>query len=332
MNKKVVCVGGGTGVSMVLSGLKKYPLDLTAIVTMFDNGGSSGKLRKELGILPLGDVRACLSVLSREKTVNPFFYCRFQRGALKGHNVGNLLIAAAEQITGSLEKAIKRIGIILKVKGNVLPVTLKSSHIKVLLKNGKQITGEEEIVNYQNLSKAGIKKISLVPPVNANPSAILAIKEADVIIIGPGKFYTSIIPNLLVGGISKAIAKSRAKKIFIANLMTQAGNTDNLKVEDFSRIIEEYLGKNIIDWVIFNTKNLSPDLLKEVRKTFPRTKAVDFSKDLLKSRKFIGKDILDPDIKKINPNDILIKKANKRTMVLHDSDKLAKIIINLCKL
>jgi len=330
--KKIVCIGGGSGVSTVLSGLREYPYELTAIVTMFDNGGSSGKLRKELGILPLGDVRACLSVLAQEKTIIPFFYSRFQKGKLKGHNLGNLIIAAAEQLTGSLENGIKRIGTILKVKGKVLPVATESAHIKVILKNGKKIIGEEEIINCQDVSKVGIKKISLEPSVKANPSAIRAIKGADLIILAPGKFYTSIIPNLLVKGVSEAIKKSSAPKIMITNLMTQAGNTDNLKVEDFVKVIEEYLEKENINKVIFNTSKLSPFLMKEVRKSFPRANIVGYDKHLLKEERFVGEDLINRKIHKPNPNDILVRGQNKRTMVLHDSRKLAKIINRiLCK-
>lgn len=330
--KKIVCIGGGSGVSTVLSGLMEYPYNLTAIVTMFDNGGSSGELRKELGILPLGDVRACLSTLSGNKDIIPFFYSRFKKGKLKGHNLGNLIIAAAEQITGSLEKGIDKIGSILKIKGKVLPVSLKSAHIKVVLNNGKIIIGEEEIINCQEISGVGIKNLSLKPNVKANPSAVCAIKEADLIIIAPGKFYTSIIPNLLVRGISEAIIKSRAPKILITNLMTQSGNTDNLKVEDFVKIIEKYLGVGNIDKIIFNTSRLPSPLMKEVKKVFPRADIVGYDKNLLKEKRFIGENLIDSNIHKQNPNDVLVKGENKRTMVLHDSKKLAKIINKiLCK-
>jgi len=333
MTKKIVCIGGGSGVSMVLSGLIDYPYNLAAIVTMFDNGGSSGKLRKELGVLPLGDVRACLSVLSKEKAITPLFYSRFQRGKLKGHNLGNLIIAAAEQLTGSLEKGIERIGAILKIKGKVLPVALESAHIKVVLNNGNKIVGEEEIINCRDVSRIGIRKISLEPKVKVNPSAIRAIKEADLIIIAPGKFYTSVIPNLLVEGISEAITKSSAPKFLITNLMTQAGNTDDLKVEDFVRIIESYLGEGKIDRIIFNTSKPSPALMKKVREVFPRADVVNYDKRLLKDKKFIGGNFIDKNIYKANPNDILVRGQNKRTMLLHDSKKLGGVINKiLCKL
>ena len=152
-----------------------------------------------------------------------------------------------------------------------------------------------------------------------------------MIIIGPGKFYTSIIPNFLVDGIPEAVRESSAKKVLICNLMIQAGNTDNLKVEDFLRITEKYLGKETIDYVIFNTGRLSPVLMKKVRKVFPKADAVDYDKDLLKNKKFIGSDLLDHSIHKLNRNDIFVKGENRRTMVLHNSNKLAKTLLKLCK-
>ena len=329
--KKIVCLGGGTGVSVVLSGFKKYPLDLTAIVTMFDSGGSSGKLRKELGILPLGDVRQCLVALSNETNLTNLFHYRFGKGTLKGHNFGNLLIAAATEATGGLDKAIDKISKILNIKDKVVPVTLDRADIIAILKNNKKIKEEEKIINCPYLSKVGVKKLFLEPKVKANPQAISAIQNADSIIITPGKFYTSIIPIFLVKGISAAIRKSRAKKVFICNLMTQVGNTDNFSVIDFLTILEKYLGKDIIDYFIFNTGKLSVNQVKEVREVFPKADFIKYDKSLLKRKNFIGVDVIDRQIRKLNPADILVKGANKRTMILHEPNKLAKVIINLCK-
>lgn len=329
--KKVVCLGGGTGVSVVLSGLKKYPIDLTAVVTMFDSGGSSGKLRKELGILPLGDVRQCLVVLSAENNLAPLFYYRFGKGGLRGHNLGNLLIAAAIEATGSLDRAVDKIAKILNLKGRVIPVTLERADIVAILKNNKKIKEEEKIINCPYLSRVGVKKLFLEPKVKANPKAISAIKKADLIVIAPGKFYTSILPIFLVRGILEAIRKSPAKKIFISNLMTQIDNTDGFSVEDFLIILEKYLGKSVIDYVIFNTGKLSTDQVKEVRRVFPKADFIDYDKSLLTKTNFIGADVIDRQIQKLNPADILVKGANKRTMILHHPGKLAKIILSLCR-
>lgn len=328
--KKVVCLGGGTGLSIVLSGLKKYPLHLSAIVTMFDNGGSSGKLRKDLGVLPPGDLRQCLTSLSPEKDLASFFNYRFERGDLKGHNLGNLLIAGAQQAAGSLEGALKRIAILLKVKEEIIPSTLDKAQIKALLNSGREIIGEEEIINYP-ISQFGVRKIYLKPEVKANPKAILAIKKADLIILGPGKFFTSLIPVLLARGIREAILKSSARKIFICNLTTQTGNTDGFDVQDFVIKLEEYLDPGILDYIVFNTAKLSKRSIKEMRRVFPGADLVQYERGILKDKRFIGADILDKKIKKQDRADILVKGANKRTMVFHDSAKLAKIIYKLCK-
>jgi len=339
--KKIVCLGGGTGASVVLSGFKKYPLDLTAIVTMFDSGGSSGKLRKELGILPLGDVRQCLVALSNKNNLANLFHYRFEKGTLKGHSFGNLLIAAAIEATGGLDKAIDKIGKNLNIKGKVVPVTLEEADIIAVLKNNKKIKEEEKIINCSYLSRVGVRKLFLEPEVKANQKAISAIKNADLIIIAPGKFYTSIMPIFLVKGIPETIRNCRAKKVFICNLRTQMGNTDNFGVEDFIREFEKHAGKNIIDYVIFNTGKLSSKKLREVKKVFPKTDFIKCNKELLNrtptlpppSRKrapdFIGKDVLDSNIRKLDPADILVKGANQRTIILHHPDKLAKIILNL---
>jgi len=329
--KKIICLGGGTGVSVVLSGLKKYPLDLTAIVTMFDSGGSSGKLRKELGILSLGDVRQCLVALSNENNLTDLFHYRFEKGTLKGHNFGNLLIAAAIGATGNLNKAIEKIAKILNIKGKVVPVTLEMADIIAVLKNNKKIKEEEKIINYPYLSRIGVKKLFLEPKVKANPKAISAIKNANLIVIAPGKFYTSIIPIFLIKGISEAVRKSLAKKVFVCNLMTQVGNTDGFTVIDFLTILEKYLGKDVIDYIIFNTGKLSAKQVKEVGKVFPKADFVKYDKSLLKMKNFIGANVTDRQIQRLDPADIFVKGANKRTMILHDSKKLAKILLNLCR-
>ena len=329
--KKIVCLGGGTGVSVVLSGLKKYPLDLTAIATTFDSGGSSGKLKKELGILPPGDVRQCLVALSNETNLINLFHYRFGKGTLKGHNFGNLLIAAATESAGSLNKAIDKISKILNIQGKIVPVTLERADIIATLKNNKKIKEEEKIINCPYLSKVGVKKLFLKPEVKANPQAISVIENTDLIIIAPGKFYTSIIPIFLVKGISAAIRKSRAKKVFVCNLMTQVGNTDDFSVVDFLTTLEKYLGKDVIDYVVFNTGKLSVNQVQEIRKVFPKADFIKYDKSLFKRKNFIGVDVIDRQIRKLNPADVLVKGANKRTMILHQPNKLAKVIINLCR-
>lgn len=318
---------------MILSGLKKYPLDLTAIVVMFDSGGSSGKLKDELDTLPMGDIRQCLLSLADENILTKIFHYRFDRGSLKGHNLGNIFLAALEKTSGGVDRAIERVARIFNIKKNnrVIPITLEKADIKVVLKNGEEVCKEENIINCRNLSEVGVKKISLEPEVSANPKALLAIKKADLIVIGPGKFYTSIVPNFLVKGVVKAIIDSLAKKVYICNLMTQTGNTDSFTVSDFAESLENYLGRGVIDHIIFNTGRLGAEPEKEVKKAFPGAEFVKYDKTLSESKKFIGADLLDRRVQRANPADVLVKGANKRTMVFHETNKLAKIIFNLCQ-
>lgn len=331
--KKIVCLGGGTGVSVLLSGLKKNPVNLTAIVTMFDTGGSSGRLKKELKIPPLGDIRQCFTALTSEKEVVKFFNYRFDKGWLKGHNLGNLIIAAAIKMADRLEQGLGEIMKILNIKKGIkiFPISLENADIIAELKNNEKIYGEENIINCRYLSKTGIKKLYLKPKVSAYQKAISAIKKADLIIFAPGKFYTSILPNLLVKGIPKAIRDSHAKKVFICNLMTQPGNTDGFVVEDFVKELEQYLGKNVIDYVIFNTGKLPKNKLREAKEIFPKADFVKYDKKMLKRKNFIGKDVLDYHVRKLNPKDILVKEANQRTIIFHNPNKLTKIILDLCK-
>jgi len=327
--KKIICIGGGTGISMVLSGLLDFPCDLSAVVTMFDDGGSSGRLAREFNILPPGDVRQCLVATAQNKKLAKIFTYRFASGPKKGHNWGNLLIIEAlKNKKGDWNKAVEELRKKLNAKAKIWPVTLEKAKIKAILKNKEEIIGEENIINSRDVSRVGVKKLSLFPGVKANPKAILAIKEAGLIIIGPGKFYTSLIPNFLVKGIPEAIKRSKAKKVFICNLMTQEKNTDKLRVEDYVNILENYL-RSSLDFIIFNTTGLSGQSMEKVRKIFPKSEFVGYDKKTLEKRNFIGADLLDGRIRELNPADILVKGANQRTIVFHDAKKLAKILLKL---
>ncbi|MDO8265108.1 MAG: YvcK family protein [Candidatus Parcubacteria bacterium] len=324
--KKIVCIGGGTGTFTVLSGLKKYNnLSLAAIVTMADDGGSSGILRDELGVLPPGDVRQCLVALSSEDQIlRQLFNYRFGIGPFIGHNFGNIFMASLEKITGSFKEAVESAGRLLNIKGEVIPVTLEKTKLGIQLDSGKKIIGENKINKFPSLSEFPDKRIFLQPVVKANPKAIAAIKKADVIIMGPGNIFCSIIPNLVVGGIAEAIKKSKAVKIYNCNLMTKKGHTDNFKVEDFIEVIEQYLGKGTLDYVTFNIRKPSNIFLKKYSQ---EGEFVGFNKKSLLNKKFKGENLISNKITKLDPADVLIK----RTLIRHDSDKLAKLIIKLCK-
>ncbi|MAG59537.1 hypothetical protein CMO96_01980 [Candidatus Woesebacteria bacterium] len=249
--KKVVVIGGGTGTYQVLVGLKRYSLDLSAVIAMSDSGGSTGKLRRDLGILPPGDIRRALMALSdlplASKTLEKLFNFRFENGkGLKGHSLGNLLLAALIQITGSEKLAINEASRILAVSGYVYPVTLGKTNLVAVLENGKRIHGESNIdLRWQGekYSKVPIQDVYLTPRARVFPDAARAIEKADVIVIGPGDLYTSLLPNLLVGGVRQAITRSKAKVILVVNLMTKPGETDHFKASDFYRVVRDYLGR-----------------------------------------------------------------------------------------
>lgn len=326
LKKKIVVIGGGTGSFTVLSGLKKYDdIELTAVVSMVDDGGSTGILRDEQGVLPPGDIRQCLVALSLESgLMRELFNFRFSKGGLKGHNFGNLFISAIEKITGDFNKSLEMISEVLKVKGFVVPVTLDKVRLVAELKNGKKLYGEGDISDYQMISRFGVKKIYLNKKVKPNKKAIKAIKEADLIVVGPGSFYSSLIPNFLIPGIAKVFSEAKAKKVFICNIMNKYGHTDDFSVKDFIEGIEKFTGPKAFDFVVYNTKLPSKTLLK---KYVDEGEPVCLSNEKInKKRKLIGADLLNKEAKKAVKGDIL-----QRTLIRHDSDKLAKVILNILK-
>ena len=256
--KKIVVMGGGTGNFTVLRGLKKHPVDLSAIVSMADDGGSTGILRDELGVLPPGDVRQCLVALSdSSRLMRSLMNYRFENGGLGGHSLGNLILSALEKVTGSFERAVEEMGRILYIKGKVIPVTTHQVRLKMILNNRKLLEGEREIYLSHEIDK-GYSKIYLEPFPKPNPHALSEIMNADLIVIGPGGLHTSIIPNLLVDGVSKALRESQAKKVFICNLMNRKGQTTGYKVSDYLKEIVHYLGEDVFDYILVN--NQTPDL------------------------------------------------------------------------
>jgi uncharacterized cofD-like protein len=234
---------------------------------MADDGGSSGVLRDEYGVLPPGDIRRALVALSRsDKALRDLFGYRFRSGSLSGHSFGNIFLSTLEKTTGSFSMAVKKAHEVLNVQGMVIPVTLARTRLFAELENGEIIKGETNIDIPKHDPRLKIKKVSLMPPAKANPDAIETIKEADFIIIGPGDLYTSIVPNLLVEGISEAIKKSKAKKAYIVNLMTKYGETNGFDAGDFVGVIEGHLGKNVVDYFVMNKKEPAEDLLEFYKK------------------------------------------------------------------
>lgn len=328
--KKVVTIGGGTGSFTLLSGLKKYPISVSAIVSMADDGGSTGVLRDELGVLPPGDVRQCLVALSESsEMLRELMNYRFEEGKLKGHSFGNLFLSALEKINGSFSKGVTEASRILNVKGEVIPVTNQNANLFIKLCNGKILRGENQINHDYDIEKAGVEKIYLNPAVKANPEALKAIAEADLIVIGPGNHYCSILPNFLVGGISKAIRSSRAKVVYNCNLVGKQGHTENFILDDYVDSINNHLGNRRIDFVVFNTRNPGKKLIEKYAKK--GESLVKFHENLKPERnyKIIRADILSGKKPKYGQADVL---AGKRSFIRHDSDKLAKVLMMILEL
>ena len=310
---KVVVIGGGTGLSTMLRGLKLYTRNITAIVTVGDDGGGSGKLRADLGMLPPGDIRNCILALAdTEPIMQDLLQYRFNEGSLKGQSFGNLFLAAMAGISENFEDAVQKMSSVLAVTGKVLPVTLDDMKLIAELENGNIVEGEsiipDEVVN----QKTKIKKLKINPE-KARPiiDALFAIKDADAIVMGPGSLYTSIIPNLLVEDIVDAIEKSDAIKIYISNVMTQPGETDNFSVSDHIKTLMKYNGKNSIDYVIANNGTI-PEEIKE-RYLKKGSKLVDLDYDNIKD---LNVEVIETDLIKI-----------AKGYVKHDSDHLAQILM-----
>jgi uncharacterized cofD-like protein len=257
---KVVAIGGGSGLSTLLRGLKNHPISISGIVTMTDNGASSGRLSRELGVLPPGDIRQCLAALSNdEQLLTKLFEYRFNKGrGLSGHSLGNLLLIALADITGDFESAVQASSKILSIKGEVIPSALSHASLVAELKNGQRALGEVDIPKLGH--RFGIKKISLVPEnTKANPTAVHFIKNADLILVGPGSLFTSILPNFLIKEIRQAFEQSGAMKIYVCNASTERGETEGFGVEDHLKELRKYVNGTRFDAALVNDKIIAKD-------------------------------------------------------------------------
>ncbi len=264
---KIVAIGGGHGLSTMLRGLKRYTKDITAIVTVADDGGGSGMLREDLGILPPGDIRNCILALANtEPTMEQLLDYRFTEGSLAGQSFGNLFLAAMDGISGSFDEAVHRMGEVLAITGRVLPVTNQSVHLEAEFVNGSRVLGESKIFYAKKRNDCRIRQVRLVPEhPQPLPESIEAIAQADLILLGPGSLYTSIIPNLLVDGVAEAIAKSRALKILVMNIMTQDGESDGYTGADHVRALLHHGAPGIIDVCIANNAVIGEAILAPYR-------------------------------------------------------------------
>ena len=310
--KKIVCLGGGNAMpKAILSGLKKYPVRISAICAMLDSGGSSGRLRKDYNIISPGDIRrSFIALADTSPTMENLFNYRFETGELKGHNFGNLFITALGLSSNNYEEVCDEIHKMLNISHQVLPITTDNSQLFAVLENGETIAGETNIDVPKHDSSLKIKKVFLEPEAKIYPKALDAIQDADLIIIGPGDLYSSLAQILLVEGTVRAIKESKAKKVYVCNSMTKKGETNNFSVTDFSDEIESYLGGEL-DYVLYNTKKPDQNALNKAKEKHPELIEMVSLDSGLSENKFIGKDFLDS------------------SNITYDSEKLSKLIFSL---
>jgi uncharacterized cofD-like protein len=320
---KVVSIGGGTGLSSVLRGLKMHLAEpwrpaqyrpeitrLVAVVTVTDEGGSSGRLRRDFRILPPGDIRNCLVALAEdEMLLTRLFKYRFAEGrGLKGHSLGNLLLAALTDLTRDFAHAVKLSSGVLAIRGEIFPSTLSDVRLKARLRDGKTLSGESEITR----TRVPIRRLHMIPSrCRPLPETLKAIEQADLITVGPGSLYTSLIPNLLVRGIPEAIARSKALKIHIANLMTQPGETSGYTASDHLRALNEHAGRRLFDAVLLNTRRFSSSM----RKRYGAQRAEPVLNDI-------------PEIKALGVKPVLAELLEEDHVARHDSRRLAQVLLD----
>lgn len=315
-NPHIVVVGGGSGSSVLLRGLRPMPAESTAIVTMFDSGGSTGALKSEFGYPAFGDLRQCLLALANQNSdidsLREALEFRFgKETSLQGHSVGNLLLAALTSVNGDLEDAIDLVGRLLDIRGQVIPVTLDSAELCAELADGTVIRGETHI-DLRDQDLPGIGRVFLDRAVRPNPRAIEAIMNADAIVLGPGDLFTSIVPNLLVNGVREAIAASPAQVIYVCNLMTKRGETDGYTAGDFAEVISRHLHKRGLDWVIVNTRHIAPRALDR----YAMSGAFPVCAD-------------DPSLDRYARHTLATPLSSDEEKVRHDPERLAEAILSI---
>lgn len=316
---KIVMIGGGSGLSNILRGLRQYTSNITAVVTTFDDGGSTGKLREQLDVLAPGDIRKCITALSEsEPTMEKLLSYRFTDGSVDNHALGNLILVAMTEITGSFQKAIEKISDIFSVRGKVLPVTLQNMTLCAGLENGEVILGEASIQANCLQANCGIKQVFLKKNGTecvAAPGVIEAIKDADLIVLGPGSLYTSVICNLLVDGVADAIIKSPAKKMYICNLMTQPGETDGYTVAKHINEVERYIGKHVLDYCLINNGEITKEMLVEFNQGNSKPVKIDLENIQNRTISVLQGDLV----------------VTAKDSILHDNNKIAETIIDIAR-
>ncbi len=320
---RVVVMGGGTGSFTVLSALRHYVDHITAVVNMVDDGGSTGVLRDELGVLPPGDVRQALVALSLDSgLMRDLMTYRFESGSLGGHSVGNILLTAMEKITGSFDEAVQQSCRILAVKGDVVPVTTNDVRLCLTTAEGQVVRGEHLIATSRH-DPTHPPRLHLDPAGRINPRAAGAIAEADLLVLGPGSLYSSLIGLALTEGVPEALADTRARKVFVSNLMTKPGQTDGFRAHDFIDAIERYTGP-VFDHLVFNTQHPGDEVVR--RYAEEGEQVVGWDGEAMKGRHWtpIGAELVSDEHEPQRPGDPL-----RRTLIRHDSDRLARLLMRL---
>ncbi|MGM9594454.1 MAG: uridine diphosphate-N-acetylglucosamine-binding protein YvcK [Candidatus Onthomonas sp.] len=313
---RIVAIGGGTGLSTMLRGLKYYSRNITAVVTMADDGGGSGVLRQDLGMPPPGDIRNCLQALANvEPIMEDLLAYRFQDGVLAGQSFGNLFLAALDGISPSFDQAVEKMNQILAVTGRVLPVTNSNVNLVAEFENGTYVRGESKIFAFKRAQHCRIRRVRMEPsPVTALPRALEAIRDADVIVLGPGSLYTSVIPNLLVSGVAQTIAESKALRLYIANIMTQEGETEGYTLSEHIRALEDHGVPGMVDLCLAN----SAVIPQEVRERYQSENAQPMLVDGDAVRALGVELICEP-----------LSDETKRYKARHDPHKLARAILSV---
>lgn len=320
---EIAVIGGGTGSFTLLQELKDVTEHLSAIVSMSDDGGSSGKLRDEFGVLPPGDVRQCLVALSDAPEVRDIFTYRFNKGVFKGHSLGNIILTAmSEANEGSMERAIEVTSSALRITGSVIPVTTKK-HTLVMLDGDRIIHGEDKIDKHAVGDYEA--RVKLDPPAALNPTAGEAIARSDLVVIAPGSIYTSLLACLAVGGMREALQATEAKIVVVTNLVSTRGQTDNWHVTDYVNMYERYIGEGVVDHVLYNTAKPSDDLLAKyaLDGEYPIRNERQWMKDM--RAKAIGAPLVAKEVFLQDPNDTLIK----RTLIRHDAAQVCRKLMSI---
>lgn len=330
-NKKIVVIGGGTGTYSVLSGIKNFTSKITAVVSMADSGGSAKKERDEWGLLPSSDIRKSLLALadvsrSDSLLLRKLFRYRFAQGAgFVGMTFGNLFLVTLAKILGSQTKAIEKAAKLLRIRGKVLPVSLDKTDLVAIYEDKSKIVGEHFIDQPLHDGKIRIKKLYTDPPAVLNPEVKKAISESDLIIIGPGGFYTTVIANLVVTGMKEAILESRAKKIYIQNLMTEIGQTYKFTAAMFMEVLNQYLPLKVLDYVFINNQPIPSKILGRYKKVDAEPILNDLP--VKTSYKIISARLLSPRVAKQEKGDLL-----QRSLVRHDPSSIAGLCMEILKM